>query len=147
MQGGEPLDMGAACDLPRFSELFVDGAHQSKEQKVLFLALLRTGRMPQRVGALLGERGHERRGLARLRESLTLVSSGARQSAECFAKVAGAHALAELEHAETEDQLLLPLAEELLDEGVQADLVLHCAATDRELELELDSREICCGPS
>lgn len=136
VQGGEPLDMGAACDLLRFFELFVDGAHQRKEEEVLFLALLRTGRMTQRVGELLGEHGHERRGLARLRESLTLVASGAQQSAERFAEVAVAYALAQLEHAEEEDQLLLPLAEELLDDGVQADLDLHCAAIDRELELD-----------
>ncbi len=136
VEGGEPLDLGAACDLLHFFELFVDEAHQRKEEEVLFLALLRTGRLTRHVGELLSEHGAEARGLGRIREALTQVASGEPGSAQRFAQLAEAYTRAQLEHAEKEDQLLLPLAEELLDEGEQADLDVRCAAIDALLELD-----------
>jgi len=88
IEGGEALDLGAACDLLRLFELFVDEGHQRKEEEVLFRALLRTGRMSGRVGELLAEHGSERRGLGRMRAALTEVAAGARRGEVRFAEIA-----------------------------------------------------------
>lgn len=135
VDGGESLDLGAACDLLRFFELFVDLAHQRKEEEVLFPALLRTGRMTSRVAELLSEHGGERRALGRMRAALTDVAAGEQRSEQRFATIAEGYTRAQLEHADKEDQVLLPLAEELLDDATQADLDVRCTAIDNELDL------------
>lgn len=52
-----------------------------------------------------------------------------------FAEIAEGYTRAQLEHADKEDEVLLPLAEDLLDDATQADLDLRCAAIDAELSL------------
>ncbi|MFM7298277.1 MAG: hemerythrin domain-containing protein, partial [Planctomycetota bacterium] len=145
IEGGEALDLGAACDLLHFFELFVDEGHQRKEEEVLFRALLRTGRMSGRVGELLAEHGSERCGLGRMRAALTEVAAGAHRGEVRFAEIAEGYTRAQLEHADKEDEVLLPLAEELLDERRRRTSTCAALRSTRSSRSELAASS--CAPS
>lgn len=132
---GRPLRVQDACALLRYFELVVDRMHQDKEERVLFPALLRTGQLNGRVIELICEHDAERASLTRLQRAAAEVDAEDPGGQRCFALLAREYCRAQSEHADKEDQVLLPLADELLDEEDQLALSARCAAIDFEYGL------------
>ena len=130
------FDLGAVCDLLRYCEVFVDDAHQRCEEEVLFRALQRRTNMAERIGELLREHVGERIAIGQLRRGLAAAVCGERSAWLRFAEELREYARQQLEHSLKEVEVLLPLADDLLDESTQADLDLRCRAIERELGLE-----------
>ncbi len=120
---GEELDARAAVELVEFFEEFADGAHQEKEERCLFPALLASGLAPRRVAELVADHGEERALLEGLRHGLEAAAYGDSLSRDAFAQRAQRYALLQVSHASVEDDVLLPLVGELLDAQVQRDVL------------------------
>lgn len=136
IESEESFDLGDVCDLLRYCEVFVDDAHQRCEEEVLFRALQRRSRMADKVGELLREHVGERNAIAELRRGLAAAICGHRSEWLHLAEQLRDYGSAQLEHSLKEDEVLLPMADDLLDEGTQADLDRRCFEIGRELDLE-----------
>ena len=135
IESDESFELGDVCDLLHFCEVFVDDAHQRCEEEVLFRALQRGTRMAERVGELLREHVGERNAIAQLRRGLAAAICGHRTEWLHLAGQLRDYASAQLEHSLKEDEVLLPLADDLLDEGTQADLDRRCTELERGLDV------------
>ncbi len=132
---GEDFDAVAALDLLEFLEHFANEAHQQKEERVLFPALLARGLAGARIGELLLEHLGERQALEALHGELEAAAYGDPVSRDHFAALAHEYALAQIEHASKEDSTLLPIAEEQLDPAQDEHHVRELQAIEHEFGL------------
>ena len=114
LERGELLPV-TSLELMEFFEDFADQTHQGKEERYVFPALIHAGLASRHVAELVADHRRDRVALERLRRNLDDALHGERSRARHFADLAHAFARHQWEHIEEEDQLLLPLIEELLD--------------------------------
>jgi hemerythrin-like domain-containing protein len=114
LESGE-VPVETAVDLLDFFEEYANTAHQEKEERCLFPALLARGLAEQRVRELLAEHEEDRISLGAMRHDLEIAAYGNELYRDRFASLAMEYARLQRQHAEAEDLILLPLVEELLD--------------------------------
>ncbi len=124
------LEARAAVELVEFFEDFADGTHQEKEERCLFPALLATGIANERVGELLGDHEQERSLLGGLRAELEGAAYGEPLALDAFVARANAYAELQSAHATSEDELLVPLVQELLTPAEQRSVLAGFAAVE-----------------
>lgn len=113
---------------------FVDRCHHAKEEDVLFPEMERHGieRGAGPIGVMLEEHDEGRRcvremadGLARLRQGDRGALAGISQSASAYRNLLR-------DHIEKEEQVLFPMAEQMVSEKQAADLASRFDAIERE---------------
>lgn len=115
----DEFDGRAALELLEFFEDFADGMHQEKEERCLFPALVASGVAKSRVSALTSDHARERALLERMREDVEGAVYGDALMRDEFVWRARQLAGLQTSHANQEDALLLPLADELLEPSAQ----------------------------
>jgi hemerythrin-like domain-containing protein len=115
----DDLCIVTAIDLLEFFQDFVDGAHQTKEERHLFPALIEGGMARNVVRELLEDHRYEREAMSALFANLEGAASGDTESCDKFVNAALEFAAAQREHAAEEDCILLPLVERYLDERLE----------------------------
>ncbi len=133
---GRALVREDALDVLRYLELAVDRMHQDKEERVLFPALLRTNHLAERICGLICDHDAERRVLARLQRAMGDTCDENARGSRFFALLAQEYCRAEAAHAEVEDTVLLPLADELIDPRDQRMLCARAVAIEFEYGAE-----------
>ncbi len=128
--GGRPLARRDALDVLRYLDLAVDRMHQDKEERVLFPALLRTQQLNERVCGLVCDHDAERTVLAKLQRAM--ADAYGERGSRFFALLAQEYCRAQAEHADVEDTVLLPLADELLEPSEQRRLCARVVAIEFE---------------
>ena len=131
---GGTLARNDALAVLRYLDLAVDRMHQDKEERVLFPALLRTGQLTDRICGLIRDHDAERTVLARLQR--TMGRAFGERGARYFALLAQEYCHAQSEHADVEDTVLLPLADELLEPSEQRRLCARAVAIEFEYGAE-----------
>lgn len=133
---GEGFDAVAALEVLEFLERFANTAHQRKEERVLFPALLAQDLLGPRVGELLLEHRAEREALEKLHDELLGAAFGVPVCCDRFAQLAHEYALAQIAHASKENNELLPIAEERLDPACEQELFAGLRAVDAQFGLQ-----------
>lgn len=123
----------SALELLEFFEHFVDVAHQDKEERHLFPALIHSGLAAHRIRTLLEEHERERETLTGLRNDLEGAAFGSAPIVDRFLTTAARYATIQRLHVEEEEEGLLPLVEEYLDDTAQASVVRGFAELDDQL--------------
>lgn len=110
------LDPGIAVELLASFREFAEGAHQEKEERLLFPALQARGGAERRLVATLldGHRG-DRRALETLGQGLEAAAYDDPFSRDLFVCRGRAYVARMREHVREEDEVLLPLARRVLD--------------------------------
>jgi hemerythrin-like domain-containing protein len=113
---------------------FADAAHHGKEERHLFPALGVAG-LSNEVGpvaVMLLEHDAGRRELDDIAEALGALRAGVPEGAGRLARAASRYAALMRDHIDKEDQVLFPMARELLPRGVAAALAGEYARVDEE---------------
>ena len=121
----DTLDAEAAGEILEYLERVADGSHQDKEEQVVFprLRLHASPEMSRSVERLLGEHEEERRVLGQLRANLEGAAYGDAFSRDSFVVLARAYAAKSGEHARWEDEIMLPMARQVLPPSEDAELL------------------------
>ena len=131
---GGKLERQPAVDIIDFIRNFADHCHHAKEEGVLFPALGEKG-MPSAhgpVGVMLSEHRQGRDFVATMADSIDDAAEGKSPAVDRF--VAAARGYTELlrQHIRKEDGVLFPMADRLLDESDQAEVLKRFAHVERE---------------
>lgn len=135
---GGTFDASSALELVEFLRDSANVYHQRKEEEGLFPALFEQGLARARVAELLADHVRERVEMAEIAECLQGAAYGDWASLDRFVCLAERYAVAQLAHATWEESILLPLADELLDD-------VHDAAAVRryqEIDAEAGTRAV-----
>lgn len=133
LDGERPLREVEEClDLLR---TFADVAHHGKEERHLFPALIDAGlsRRSGPVAVMLLEHDAGRCELTDMSSALIELGCGVDEGAGRFARAASRYALLLRDHIEKENDVLFPIACELLSPGAADALELGYAAVDLEV--------------
>jgi hemerythrin-like domain-containing protein len=124
------LDEESCALLMALFEYFADGLHQQKEESVLFARLLSRSSLSEKgiIAKLIGEHEVERRSMKKLHSSLLGAVLGMHQEVREFVRHARIFAALHRSHLAMENRLMLPMAEQLLDEETDR---LVCASFER----------------
>ena len=122
---GETVRPGFFLDVADFAANFADGCHHRKEEGVLFPAMRQHG-APASGGPIemmLDEHDAGRAYVRQLREAARQLASGERRAAGQI--VAAAHGYASLlrEHIAKEDEVLFPMAADLIPDPAQDEVM------------------------
>jgi hemerythrin-like domain-containing protein len=131
---GAPLARKDTLDVLRYLDLAVNRMHQDKEERVLFPALLRTNQLADRICGLICDHDAERTVLAKLQR--TLAGAYGERGSRYFALLAQEYCRAQSEHADVEETVLLPIADELLEPCEQRRLCARALAIEFEYGVE-----------
>jgi hemerythrin-like domain-containing protein len=130
----QALDLDSALEILDFLGAFADRYHHGKEERALFPALCRRG-MPCEVGLIavkLAEREQGRSAGAAMRAAATACQVGERGATECFATAARAYCELLRKQIAVENGVLFPLAEGLLGERGQAEVLAAFDDVERD---------------
>jgi hemerythrin-like domain-containing protein len=111
--------------LLEFFRLFADQCHHGKEEELLFPLLEKKG-MPRQggpIGVMLYEHDHGRALIAEMRESAQALAAGHAEAGARWAHAARRYVALLREHIYKENEILFRMAEQMLSEAEQADLV------------------------
>jgi hemerythrin-like domain-containing protein len=113
---------------------FVDRCHHAKEEDVLFPEMERHGieRGAGPIGVMLDEHEAGRRCVREMAEGLTRLQQGDRGALVGIRQSANAYASLLRGHIEKEEQVLFPMAEQMVSGKQAADLVSRFDAIERE---------------
>ncbi|MFQ5607892.1 MAG: hemerythrin domain-containing protein [Candidatus Zixiibacteriota bacterium] len=129
------LNRTDAEDALEFLRLFADTCHHGKEEKQLFTAMADRG-MSQEDGpihCMLVEHDRGREYVRGMRQSLERASEGDSQALEQFTKNARGYIQLLHDHISKEDNVLFPMADDLLSNADQEELVDRFAEVEKEL--------------
>jgi hemerythrin-like domain-containing protein len=124
LQQGAPVDPGFFIDAASFIKGFADGCHHKKEEGVLFKAMIDHGMSAQGgpVGMMLAEHEQGRiftRGMLQATQELQKGDAGAR---ERIAQNALGYAALLRQHIMKEDNILFPMADQVIPLDEQDDV-------------------------
>ncbi len=121
---GDGLDRQSASDALRFFQNFADRCHHGKEENQLFPAMVRKG-IPKDVGPIGVMLAEHETGRAAVREMEAALCQPREHdtAVEKFVQVAAGYVEHLRSHILKEDHILFPLADSLLDEEEQGDLL------------------------
>jgi len=108
-----------------FIRNYADNFHHSKEEDVLFVALVKNG-MPREnspVAAMLMEHDHGREFVRRMETAVRGVLDGLKDRGQAIAENALAYAALLRDHIAKEDDILYPLAERVIPETMREEIV------------------------
>lgn len=117
---GEEVDRDDARDAIDFIVSFADRCHHGKEEAELFPAMERCG-LPREAGPTAVMRAEHDEGRAHVQAMRTAVEASPFDAA-AFARHGGAFASLLRDHIMKEDQVLFPMAEQMLPEQAKAEL-------------------------
>lgn len=119
-RAGEDVDLGDARDAIDFIINFADRCHHGKEEAELFPAMERCG-LPREVGPTAVMRAEHDEGRAHVQAMSAAVEANPFDAA-AFARRGGAFALLLRDHIVKEDQVLFPMAEQMLPPAAKDEL-------------------------
>ena len=119
-RAGEDIDLGDARDAIDFIASFADRCHHGKEEAELFPAMERCG-LPRDVGPTAVMRAEHDEGRAHVRAMRTAAQATPFDAAT-FARHGGAFVLLLRDHIVKEDQVLFPMAEQMLAPAAKEEL-------------------------
>ncbi len=116
LERGEALRPELLEGISEFFELFVDQCHHGKEEELLFPALEKKG-IPVKggpIGVMLSEHEEGRKLARQMRELATAYKGGDRKAGTAWASPAKGYARLLSEHILKENNVLFPMAENIL---------------------------------
>jgi len=136
LETGQTLRPGFFVDAARFIADFADGYHHGKEEGVLFEVMSRNG-MPMDDGPIAmmvyeHERGREI--TAALRKAANAFASGDRDAADDVAEQARAYGELLTHHIYKEDNILFPMADQVIVPQDQDEVLVAFARVEAERE-------------
>jgi hemerythrin-like domain-containing protein len=134
--GPERLDRVSAEQALDFLRSFADRCHHAKEEDLLFPALVAKG-MPRDAGpiaVMLSEHEQGREAVACMGRAVDDAQADVPGAAQRFAQYAGSYVTLLRAHIQKENQVLFPMADRILGEGEQAQLLLEFEQAEHELE-------------
>ncbi|HSQ30161.1 MAG TPA: hemerythrin domain-containing protein [Gemmatimonadaceae bacterium] len=135
---GEAVPARFFLDAADFASGFADGCHHRKEEGVLFPTMKQHGAPPGggAIEMMLDEHEQGRGYVRRLREAARQLDAGDKGAARRVIAAARGYAALLRDHIAKEDEMLFPLADELIPASEQADVV---AAFEEVEEAERDA--------
>lgn len=135
---GEVVPARFFLDAADFASGFADGCHHRKEEGVLFPTMKRHGAPPSggAIEVMLDEHEQGRGYVRQLREAAKRLDAGDGDAASRVIAAARGYAVLLRDHIAKEDEMLFPLAVELIPESAQADVA---AAFGKVEEAERDA--------
>jgi len=129
------LDRQAARALLRMFERFVDWSHQDKEELHLFPHMLAraTSEEAERLARVFDEHAQERRRLVAMYLHLDGAASGKAASVDRFIANSLLYQRLQMKHVEAEDAFVLPLAEAILTESDDRQILKGFRVIDERL--------------
>lgn len=125
LERNQPARPEQLASLLEFFRLFADQCHHGKEEELLFPLLERKG-MPRQggpIGVMLYEHDHGRALIAEMRDSAQALAAGNAEAGARWAHAARRYVALLREHIYKENEILFRMAEQMLSEAEQADLV------------------------
>ena len=119
------VDVASAGEALDFLTAFADRCHHAKEEQILFPALSARG-LPREAGpiaVMLGEHELGRAAIARMRAALDDAQRKAAEAPGRFARAAREYVALLREHIAKENGVLFPMADRILDEAAQHELM------------------------
>ena len=115
-KASERLDAYTAEQIVDFIRTFADGCHHGKEENYLFTALESKGasRESGPVGVMLNEHDLGRGYVAQMKENINGAAAGKRLELQMFSTASMCYVQLLRSHIQKEDQILFPLADQLL---------------------------------
>jgi hemerythrin-like domain-containing protein len=131
---GEPVRPGFFIDAADFVKGFADGCHHKKEEGVLFTALVDAG-LPQQTGpvaVMLSEHDQGRAFTRGMREAAERLAAGDVAARSEVVKNALGYVSLLRQHIGKEDQVLFPMAGQMIPQARQAGLVERFETIEHE---------------
>lgn len=131
---GEEVDSQHLEDILEFLSVFADKCHHGKEEGILFQALEAAG-MPREggpIGVMLMEHDEGRGIISKLRDAVKAYTSGDRTAAGAIRNHMNAYASLLSQHIDKENNILYPMAESVLSEDKDKELVDAYEEFERE---------------
>jgi len=122
---GESIRPAFFLEIADFATRFADGCHHQKEEGVLFPAMTEHG-APAHGGAIemmLHEHDAGRAYVRRLREAARQLEGGNRAAVKPLIAAAAGYAALLRDHIAKEDELLFPMAVEMIPESAHAEVM------------------------
>jgi hemerythrin-like domain-containing protein len=116
IQGGHPIDPGDLDKIVEFLSVFADKCHHGKEEEFLFPALEASG-VPNKGGpiaVMLEEHQIGRKLITKLKESVGLIKSGAKEAAIDFVSAANEYIGLLDQHIAKENNIIFLMADRML---------------------------------
>lgn len=138
LANGEVVPPAFFLDAAAFASGFADGCHHRKEEGVLFPAMKQHGAPPSggAIEVMLDEHEQGRSYVRQLRDAARQLDAGDTSAARRVIAAARGYTALLRDHIAKEDEMLFPLADELIPASAQADVV---AAFERVEEAERDA--------
>ena len=142
LEAGEPVRPGFFLDAARFIANFADGWHHGKEEAVLFEAMARGGMAMDDgpVGMMMEEHDRARELTAGLRKATERWAGGEADMADTIVDYARGYAELLTQHIYKEDNILFPMAAQVIVPEAQDALLDDFRRVERALE-ERGSKE------
>ncbi len=124
IESGEKVDFGHLEQIVEFFRVFADRCHHGKEEDLLFPAMEKRG-VPKGggpIGAMLMDHEEGRGYIRGMGNALLKHKTGNSTAMKEFARNARGYIGLLTQHISKEDQVLFPMAEKVLPQGVQMDL-------------------------
>lgn len=137
-EGGAP-PVAAMSRALEFIREFADGVHHQKEEDLLFPAMERRG-MPRGAGpvaVMLMEHDEGRAAAGGMQAGLDALAAGQAAGATTYARGARAYASILRDHIAKENQILFPMAEDVLEPEDKAELAVGFDDVDRAAEANI----------
>jgi hemerythrin-like domain-containing protein len=128
IKDGGDVPVQDARDAARFMSDFADGAHHEKEERLLFPAMEAAG-LPPHAGPTSVMREEHEAGRRHVR-AMTAALDASPADLDTFAQHAGAFAHLLRDHITKENQVLFPMADQLLRPDVQSTMLVEFQAQD-----------------
>lgn len=125
LQDGAAVRPGFFIDAAEFIQGFADGCHHRKEEGVLFKVMVKHG-VPTEggpIGVMLTEHEQGRAHTRAMRDAAQRLESGDEAARSAVARSAMDYAALLRQHIAKEDNVLFPLAEQVIPTGQQAGLL------------------------
>ncbi len=129
---GEAVPARFFLDAADFAARFADGSHHRKEEGVLFPTMTRHG-APERGGAIemmLEEHEQGRAYVRQLREAARQLDAGDTRASGRIIAAARSYAALLRDHIAKEDEMLFPMASELIPEPAHGDVIAAFAQVE-----------------
>ncbi len=125
LDGGEHVPAEDLAAIVEFIAGFADKCHHAKEEGLLFPAMEKAGipRQGGPIGVMFHEHKEGREFVRRMRSAVGRYSAGDVRAASEFAVNAGGYAALLRRHIDKEDNVLYPMADNVISESGQRDLI------------------------
>ena len=134
LESGESVDQRHLDQILEFLKVFVDKCHHGKEEDILFPAMERAG-IPGEggpIGVMLAEHRLGRENIKRMSEAAAKLDRGDRSASSQFVQNARSYIERLLEHIEKENEILYPMADSIIPEQTQEELLADFEKVEEE---------------